>query len=75
MGWEKMKAKTSSEPSTPGFEQCKTSSMDINLNWTETFLRHIATILGIDYNSWKIITDLQILKKKDQFHVDTMRCI
>ena len=72
MGWGKMKGRTGSEPSTPGFEQCKTSSMDANLNVIDTFLRNTATILGIDYSSWKIVTDLQILKRKNQFHVDTV---
>ena len=60
MGWGKMKGRTGSEPSTPGFEQCKTSSMDANLNVIDTFLRNTATIPGIAYCSWKIVTDLQI---------------
>ena len=49
--------------------------MNAKLNVIDTFLRHTVTILGINYSSWKIVMDLQILKKKDSFHVDTMRCI
>ena len=48
--------------------------MDPDLNRMSTFLRDTATQLGIDFTSWKIITDFQILKKGD-FHVDTMRCM
>ena len=74
-GWAKMKARTSSEPTCPSFGSCKTSSMDQELNRIDTFLRDTATLLGIDFTSWKIITDFQILKRKGEFHVDTMRCI
>ena len=49
--------------------------MDPDLNRIDTSLRDIATRLGIDFTSWKIIIDFQILKKKGDFHVDTMRCI
>ena len=52
-----------------------TSCSDRYLNQVDTFLRNTATTLGIDAAAWKIITDLQILKKAHQFHVDTMRCI
>ena len=74
-GWAKMKSQTGSEPTTPSFRSCKTSSMDQELNRIDTFLRDTATCLGIDFTSWKIITDFQILKRKGEFHVDTMRCI
>ena len=72
-GWRKMRSRTGSEPTIPNFGSCKTSSMDQELNRTDTFLRDIATRLGIDFTSWKIITDFQILKRKGDFHVDTMQ--
>ena len=74
-GWAKMKSRTGSDPTTPSFGSCKTSSMDQESNRTDTFLRDTATCLGISFTSWKIITDFQILKRKGKFHVDTMRCI
>ena len=49
--------------------------MDPELNRIDTLLRDTATRLGIDLTSWKIITDFQILKKKGDFHVNTMRYI
>ena len=42
-GLGKMKVKKGSEPSIPGFEQCKTLSMDVYLNCIDTFLWIIAT--------------------------------
>ena len=42
-------------------------------NWY--FLRDTATQFSIDFTSWKIITDFQILIKKGDFHVNTMCCI
>ena len=74
-GWSKMNANTSSEPSTLSFNHYMTSCSDRYLNQIDTFLRNTATSLGIDAAAWKIVTDLQILKKANQFHVDTMRCI
>ena len=74
-GWGKIKTRTGSEPLAPSFGSCKTTSMDPDLNRIDTFLRDTATRLGIDFTSWKIITDFQILKRKGEFHVDTMRCI
>ena len=49
--------------------------MDPELNRIDPFLRDTAKHLDIDLTSWKIITDFQILKKKDQFHVNTVQCI
>ena len=49
--------------------------MDQDLNIIDTFLRDTATSLSIDFTSWKFITDFPILKKKGDFHVDTMHCI
>ena len=66
-GWMKMKSRTGLEPTTPSFESCKTSSMDQELNRIDTFLRDTATRLGINFASWKIITDFQILKGKANF--------
>ena len=71
----KMKSRTGSEPTTPSFGSCKTSSMDQEMNRIDTFLRDTATRLAIDFTSWKIITDFQILKRNSEFHVNTMRCI
>lgn len=70
-----MKAKIGSEPSTLNFNHYMSSCSDRNLDQIDTFLRNLATLLGIDVVAWKIITNLQILKKADQYHVDTMRCI
>ena len=47
--------------------------MDQELNRVNTFLKNTATRLGIDFISWNIITDFQILKKKGQFCVNNMR--
>ena len=70
-----MKSLTGSEPTTPSLESYKISSMDQELNRIDIFIRDTATRLCIDFTSSKIITDFQILKKKGQFHVDTMQCI
>ena len=51
------------------------SCSDRKLNQIDTFLRNTATSLGINKAAWKIITDLQILKKADQYHVDAICCI
>lgn len=61
-----------SKPTTLSFGSCKVSSIDPGLNKSDLFLRYIEKRLGIDFTSWKIVTDLQILKKKDQLHVYTM---
>ena len=74
-GWPKMKANTGSEPSTLNFNYYISSCLARNLNQTDTFLRNIATSLGIDAVAWKIITNLQILKKPYQYHVNTIHCI
>ena len=37
MGWREINSRTGSEPSTPGFRLCKTSSMDPALNKIDTF--------------------------------------
>ena len=63
-GWKNMKSHTGSEPTTPSFGSCKTSSMDQKLNRIDTFLRDTPTCFGIDFTFWKIITDFHILKKK-----------
>ena len=62
-GWLKMNSKTGSEPSTLSFNHYMTSCSDRYLNQVDTFLRNTATTLGIDAAAWKIVTDLQILKK------------
>ena len=49
--------------------------MDEELNRIDTFLRDTVTRLGIDFTSWNIITDFKILKKKGDFHVDSMQFI
>ena len=36
-GWKKMKSRTGSEPTTPRFGSCKTSSMDPDLNRIDNF--------------------------------------
>ena len=74
-GWSKMKAKTGSEPSTLNFNHYMSSCSDRNLNQIDTFLQNTVILWGIDVAAWKIITDLQILKKADQYHIDTMCCI
>ena len=74
-GWKKIKPRTELEPTTPNFDSCKSSSMDQELNTINNFLRDTVTPLGIDFTSWKIITDFQILKKKGQFCDNTMQCI
>ena len=74
-GWSKINAKTGSEPSTLSFNHYMTSCSDPYLKQVDTFLRNTAMILEIDAAAWKIVTDLHVLKKAHQFHVDTMRCI
>ena len=63
-GWAEMKSCTGLEPTTPNFGPCKISSMDQELNKIDIFLKDITTRLGIDFTSWKIITDFQILKSE-----------
>ena len=70
-----MNIQTGSEPTTPSFGPYKISNMDPTLNKIDKCLKNIATCLGINFISWKIITDLKLLKKEDQFHVNTMRCM
>ena len=70
-----MKPCTGSELFTPNVGSCKTPSIDPDLSTISTFLQDTATRLGIDFTSWEIITDFQILKRKGDFHVNTMRCI
>ena len=70
-----MKTKTGSEVITLNFNHYMSSCSDRNLNQIDTFLRNTATLLRIDAAAWKIITDLQILKKANQYHKNTMRCI
>jgi hypothetical protein len=74
-GWKKQKERTASEPTGLGFNHYKTSCLTDDLNEVDSFLRTAPLQLGISPKLWRIITDFQIFKRSNVFHVDSMRLI
>ena len=75
LAWRKHKQKTGSAYGTIGFNHYKTASFDPALNEIETFLRNVPMLVGFSLKKWERITDIQILKRSGEHHVDKMRCI
>ena len=73
--WRKQKEKTASACGTIGFNHYKTCLYDSQLNEIDTFLRNLPVTIGFSPKEWMQITDLQILKRSGEFHVDKMRAI
>ena len=73
--WKKQKEKTASACGTIGFNHYKTCSYDEQLNEIDTFIRNLPVTVGFSPKEWMQITNLQILKRSGEFHVDRMRCI
>ena len=74
-GWKKQKERTASEPTGLGFNHYKTSCLTDDLNEVDSFLRTAPLQLGISPKLWRVITDFQIFKRSNVFHVDSMRLI
>jgi hypothetical protein len=74
-GWRKQKKRTASEPTGLGFNHYKTSCLTKDLNEIDSFLRTAPLQLGISPKLWQVITDFQIFKCSNIFHVDSMRLI
>jgi hypothetical protein len=66
---------TASEPTGLGFNHYKTACLTDNLNEVDSFLRTAPLQLGISPKLWRVITDFQIFKRSNVFHVDSMRLI
>jgi hypothetical protein len=74
-GWKKQKERTASEPTGLGFNHYKTSCLTKDLDTIDSFLRTAPLQLGISPKLWQVITDFQIFKQSNVFHVDSMRLI
>ena len=74
-GWRKQKERTASEPTGLGFNHYKTACLTDDLNEVDSFLRNTPLQLGFSPKLWRIITDFQIFKRSNVFHVDSMRLI
>jgi hypothetical protein len=74
-GWKKQTERTASEPTGLGFNHYKTACLTDNLNEVDSFLRTAPLQLGISPKLWQVITDFQIFKRSNVFHVDSMQLI
>ena len=45
------------------------------MNEIDTFVRNLPVTVRFSPKEWEQITDLQILKRSGEFHVDKMRCV
>ena len=71
-GWRKQKERISSEPMGLGFNHYKTACLTNDLNEVDSFLRNAPLQMGFSPKPWKLITDFQIFKRSNVFHVDSM---
>ena len=74
-GWKRMKDKSSSAHESLGFSHYRTAAYDDVLNEIDAFTRSAPLEIGFAPTAWGTITDLQILKKANNYLVDKMRCI
>jgi hypothetical protein len=74
-GWKKQTERTSSEPMGLGFNHYKAACLTDDLNEVDTFFRNFSLQMGTSPKLWKLITDFQIFKRSNVFHVDSMRLI
>ena len=74
-GWKKQTERTSSEPMGLGFNHYKAACLTDDLNKVDTFFRNFPLQMGTSPKLWKLITDFQIFKRSNVFHVDSMRLI
>jgi hypothetical protein len=74
-GWRRQKEGKASEPSGLSFAHYKTALYDEGLCDLDLALRSMPIQVGFIPDLWKIITDVEILKKDNVFDVDKMRLI
>jgi hypothetical protein len=74
LGWKRTKEK-SAEPSGPSMAAIKSASQDNILSGIDTFMRNIPYVKGFAPRSWKLNTDIEILKKAGVYDVEKMRTI
>ena len=74
-GWRKQKESTSSEPSGLTFSHFKAALEDEALTKVDLLIRQLPYRHGFSPESWRNITDVQILKKAGVFDVEKMRTI
>ena len=73
--WRAQKERTGSEPSSPSFAHFKCCAMHHELNSIHTLLRSVPIHLGFSPPAWQTMTDVEILKRIQQTHVDKFRTI
>ena len=73
--WKKQRENTAGEPSSLSFSHYKTASLDPDLNEIDTLLRLVPLLVSFSPAAWKIITDVEILKKAGDYRVAKMRLI
>jgi hypothetical protein len=74
LGWKRTKEK-SAESSGPSMAEVKAASQDSILAEIDTFMRNLPYTKGFAPRSWKLITDVEILKKAGVYDVEKMRTI
>ena len=74
-GWMKQKERTAGEPTCLSFSHHKTACLDPDLNSIDTLLRSVPLLVGFSPEAWQTITDVEILKKPNEFRVSKMRLI
>jgi hypothetical protein len=67
--------KTTAESSGPSMAEVKAASQDSILAEIDTFMRNLPYTKGFAPRSWKLITDVEILKKAGVYDVEKMRTI
>ena len=73
--WKSQKERTGSEPSSPSFAHFKCCAMHQELNSIHTLLRSVPIHFGFSPPAWQTMTDVEILKRIQQTHVDKFRTI
>ena len=73
--WLRQSSRTASEPSHLSFAHYKIACEDNNLCDIDAFLREAPLQVGFSPDTWRKITDVEILKKLQVFDVDKMRLI
>jgi len=72
---ESPKTRTTSEPSTLGFEHYKTAIFDDELCSIDCLLRTVPLEVGFVPLTWLSVTDVTILKKLCILEIDVIRLI
>jgi len=74
--WKKQRENTAGELSSLSFSHYKTASLDPDLNEIDTLLWLLPSLVSFSPAAvWKIITDVEILKKAGDYRVAKMRLI